>query len=504
MIDPEVVAKIRLLFFAEHWKIGTIATQLNLHRDTVRAALETDRFNRPKQDRVSRKTDPYVDFIRQTLAQYPRLRSTRIFQMIRARGYEGGASQLRRLVARLRPVVQEAFLQLRTFPGEQAQADWADFGPVCIGRARRRLSCFVITLSWSRALALHFFFDQSLESLLYAHVQAFQQFQGAPRVILYDNMRSVILARYENQVRFHPRLLELAAHYHFAPQPCRPARGNEKGRVERSIRYIRESFFAARPFTTLEDFNRQARLWCDQVAHQRRWPQGDSRIVAQVLAEEQPRLLPLPVHPLETDRMLSLHSGKTIYVRFDLNDYSIPPTAVGRDLTLLASPSSIRILQDGVEIARHHRCWDRHEVIEEPAHRQALLEEKRRALGSSPSGRLRLAVPESETLLQELFRRGEAIGPATTQLLQLLDDYGAEELRIALHLALERATPRLSSVAYLLRQRQRRKQSRPLRPVQLHRRPDLADLHVQPHRSNTYDELAQPSPEKNDDDDNHQ
>jgi transposase len=156
MIDPELVAKIRLLFFAEHWKIGTIATQLNLHRDTVRAALETDRFNRPKQHRSSRKTDPYVDFIRQTLAQYPRLRSTRIFQMIRARGYDGGSSQLRRLVARLRPVVQEPFLQLRTLPGEQAQADWADFGEVRIGQARRRLSCFVITLSYSRALALNF------------------------------------------------------------------------------------------------------------------------------------------------------------------------------------------------------------------------------------------------------------------------------------------------------------------------------------------------------------
>ncbi len=228
MIDPELVAKIRLLFFAEHWKIGTIARQLNLHRDTVRTALETDRFNRPKPNRAARKTDPYVEFIRQTLAQYPRLRSTRIFQMIRARGYEGGSSQLRRLVAQLRPGVQEPFLQLRTLPGEQAQADWADFGEVRIGQARRRLSCFVITLSYSRALALHFFFDQSLESLLCAHVKAFAQFQGCPRVILYDNMRSVVLARHENQIRFHPRLLELAAHYHFAAHPCRPARGNEK------------------------------------------------------------------------------------------------------------------------------------------------------------------------------------------------------------------------------------------------------------------------------------
>src|SRR3974390_3742750 len=130
MIDPELVAKTPLRFCAKNWKIGTSATQLNVHRDTVRTALETDRFNRPKQDRTARKTSPYVDFIRQTLAQYPRLRSTRILQMIRARGYEGGSSQLRRLVAQLRPVVQEPFLQLRTFPGEQAPDDWEDSGEV--------------------------------------------------------------------------------------------------------------------------------------------------------------------------------------------------------------------------------------------------------------------------------------------------------------------------------------------------------------------------------------
>src|SRR3974377_2546167 len=160
MIDPELVAKIPLLFFAQHWKIGTIATQLNLHRDTVRTALETDRFNPPKQDRTGRKTSPYVDFIRQTLAQYPRLRSTRILQMIRARGYEGGSSQLPRSRVPLRPVVQEPFLQLRTFPGQQGQADWAHFGEVPIGQTRPHLSCFLITLSYSPALALNFFFVQ--------------------------------------------------------------------------------------------------------------------------------------------------------------------------------------------------------------------------------------------------------------------------------------------------------------------------------------------------------
>ena len=249
MIAPEVIVKIRHLYFAEHWKIGTIASELGLHHDTVRTALETDSFNRIRRERMKPLIDPYLEFIEDTLKAHPRLRATRIFQMIRARGYKGSTSYLRRVVHQLRPAGQkEAFLQLRTFPGEQGQADWADFGEVRIGRARRRLSCFVMTLSYSRALSMTFFFDQGLENLLRGHVAAFGEFHGSPRTILYDNMKQVVLRRRGDDIEFHPRLLELAGHYHFAPKPCNPGRGNEKGRVERAIQYIRTSFFAARPF----------------------------------------------------------------------------------------------------------------------------------------------------------------------------------------------------------------------------------------------------------------
>jgi hypothetical protein len=198
--------------------------------------------------------------------------------------------------------------------------------------------------------------------------------------------------------------------------------------------------------------------------------------------------LPLPAHPFDTDLLVPARSRKTIYVRFDLNDYSIAPDAVGHELTLQVSPTSIRILNGSVTVAEHRRCWDRHQVIEDPAHRQLLLEEKRRAMGSSPSSRLRLAVPESEKLLDEAFRRGESIGRSTTKLMELLDDYGAEALRSAIRLALERETPRVSSVAWLLQQRRRAEKHR-LRPVDLQRRPDLADLHIQPD-TDIYDELS--------------
>ena len=112
MIADEQVAQIRHLFHAEHWKIGTIAAELHLHPDTVRAALETDRFRSHPRLR-DRLTDPYLDFLRQTLQQYPRLRATRLLQMIRSRGYPGSITQLRRVVADLRP---PSFVRLRPHP----------------------------------------------------------------------------------------------------------------------------------------------------------------------------------------------------------------------------------------------------------------------------------------------------------------------------------------------------------------------------------------------------
>jgi transposase len=258
------------------------------------------------------------------LQRHPQLCATRLLEMLRDRGFTGSIHQLRREIRGLRPVTREAFFRLTTLPGEQAQVDWASFGTVQIGRARRGLSCFVMTLAYSRACYLDFFFDQRLENFLQAHINAFAWFGGAPRNILYDNLRSAVLARHGDQIRSQPRLLELCGHYHFAALPCQPRLGNEKGRVERAIRYVRESFFAARPFLTLPLLNQQAWEWRDRVTLARPWPGDDARTVGEVFGQEKPRLLPLPVHPLETDLVQPVRSGKTIYVRFGLNDYPIP------------------------------------------------------------------------------------------------------------------------------------------------------------------------------------
>src|SRR6202023_528615 len=119
---------------------------------------------------------------------------------------------------------------------------------------------------------------------------------------LYDNLKSAVLERRGNQIQFHPRLIELSAHYHFAPRPCQVRAGNQKGRVERAIRYVSDSFWAGRVFTALTECNRQALAWRDEVPPQHPWPDDSARTVAQAFTEEQPRLLPVPLPPCNTDR----------------------------------------------------------------------------------------------------------------------------------------------------------------------------------------------------------
>ena len=187
--------------------------------------------------------------------------------------------------------------------------------------------------------------------------------------------------------------------------------------------------------------------------------------------------------------METVRSRKTIYVHFDLNDYSIPPEAVGRPLTLVASDTDVRILDGATEIARHHRSYDRQQKILDPAHEQALLRTKRKALHQTRAGRLALAVPESEALLERAFAEGESAASQSAQLLRLLDVYGVAALRHAIREALERNTPRASSVAFLLRRQHR---SVPLPALDLSRHPEAQALDVRPHDLETYDELTHP------------
>ena len=491
MITPEQRVHIRRLYFAEHWKIGTIAAELNLHRDAVRHALEPQRFSNRRYTASAPLIEPYQPFIEQTLQQYPRLRSTRLYEMLVDRGYKGSVCALRRHVAKVRPASRhEAFFKLNTLPGEQAQVDWGSFGQLRIGCGVRNLSCFVLVLAWSRATFARFTLDQTLESFLRCHAAAFETLRGVPRSILYDNLKSVVLERQGELVRFHPQILELAGHYHFAPKPVGIARGNEKGRVEKRIRDLRESFFAARDFSTLDDLNRQLDEWIRRVVNARLVPGDTSRTVEQALTEERERLLPLPEHAFAHDYVRATRSGKHPYLRFDRNDYSIPHTLVRKPLTLVASDTQVRIFDGNTEVAHHCRSWDTGKQIESEAHLQGLADEKRKAREYRGRNRLNAACANATEFLGHVALHGGHLGGTTSRLLRLLDQYGSEELNASIAVAQARGAFDAQSVAHVLDQR-RRARGAPI-PIQavLPDDPRIRDLVLIPHSLDRYDRLA--------------
>jgi transposase len=494
MISDEQRALIRRMFFAEHWKIGTIAAELGLHHDAVELAVEPRRFVNRRHVSSITQLDPFRAFIDQTLEQYPRLRATRVCDMIRERGYKGSVYAVRRLVRKIRPTSRhEAFFRLTVLPGEQAQVDWGSFGKIRVGHGERLLSCFVFVLAWSRATFARFTLDQTLESFVRCHVEAFERIEGVPRSVLYDNLKTAVLERQGDLIRFHPRILELAGHYHFAPTPVGVARGNEKGRVERRIRDIRESFFAARSFSSVDDLNRQLDAWLDRVVHARLVPDEDGRTVADAFREEKERLLPLPEHRFDPCHTQPAASGKTPYVRFDRNDYSIPHGLIRKPLTLVASDTVVRILDHDAEVARHERSWDTRQQIEDEAHLAALAREKRKARDHRGRNRLTVSCPAAQPFLVEVLRHGGHLGGTTTRLLHLLDRYGANELEVALAEAHGRGAFAAQSVAHILDRRARARGQRPPIDVVLPDDPRVRDLVVTPHDLGRYDQLSDDS-----------
>jgi len=490
VIPKELEAMILRLHHAERWPVGTIATQLRVHHDVVERVLLQDGVPRPQQLRAS-IIDPYVPFIQETWAKYPRLPASRLFEMCRSRGFPGKPDYFRQRVACYRPKPRaEAYLRLRTLPGEQAQADWAHFGKITIGRATRALMAFVLVLAWSRALFVRFFLGQQTENFLRGHEAAFSRWDGVVRLVLYDNLKSAVLERIGDAIRFNPTLLEFSAHYRYEPRPVAPGRGNEKPRVERAIRYIRTGFFLARKWKDLDDLNHQVEDWCLHEAMDRRFPDDPRRTVRDAFEEERAHLLPLPAVPFPTDERREVPVGKTPYVRFDGNDYSVPYELVHQTLVVFASLDEVRIFRGSDEVARHRRSFDRGAQIEDPTHIQALVESKQRARRHRGMDRLAHATPSSRKLLERIAERGKNLGSATQRLLRLLDAYGAESLEEAIREVVARDVCHLHAVRQVLERNREARGKPPATALLLPDDPRIRDLCIRPHPLASYDEIG--------------
>jgi len=491
-VEAQVEHDILRHHLVDGWPTGTIARELGVHHDVVRRVLAQRGMARAATKSVrGRMIDRYLPFVEATLGKYPKLHASRLFQMAKDRGYPGSESHFRRLIASIRPrPAPEPFARLDMPAGEQAQVDWGHFGTLVVGRARRPLHAFVVTLSWSRMVWLQFFHDMERPSFLRGHIDALSFFGGVPRKLLYDNLKSACIEREGRAARFNESLLEMASHYGFEPILAAPRRGNEKGRVERTIRYVRTSFFAAREFRNIDDLNEQAIEWSTGLSASRRWQDDDRTTVGAQFEHERTLLRPLPPTPHEAFERVQARVGRTPFIRFDTNDYSVPCAHVRKTVTVVAEPHRVRIVVGGKVIAEHERSFDRRTTIEDPEHTRELKQVKRRAREGSGMSRLTRSVPAARMMLERAAQRGQNLGSLVSKLLEFLDIYGAEAMEVAVADANthERVGP--SGVRLALETRLRAQRRTPPRPIPI-ADARLRDLSVATVDLSIYDHIAE-------------
>lgn len=486
MSTPEQEAEIVRLYYAEHWRVGTIATQLAVHPDTVRRVLGRASPRAPGTPRAT-MLDPYREFIAQTLGRYPDLRSTRLFDMIQSRGYRGAVRTLREYVATVRPKPRrEVYLRTETLPGEQAQADWAYVGKIPVPGGERALWLFVLVLSHSRALWGEFVLDLTVHSLCRSLVRSGVALGGLPRQWLFDNPKIVVLERRGEDFRFHPVLLDLCSQMRVQPRLCAVARPQHKGKVERSIRYLRDRFLAGRTILSLADGNTQLTRFLSEIAVKRPHPVQTQHSVSDVLESERERLLALPNPLPATDCLIPSSVDRQAFVRFDTNRYSVPPQYAERTLTLVADDIELRVLDGDTCIARHERSYGKRQVIETSEHREAILKQRKAARGLKGRDRIEAVAPDSGKLLSGWAQEGSSLSIRVTRAIQLLDLYGDEVFGLAVKELVARGLQDVGALA-LACDRLRRERHRPV-PLDIQLPAHIEDRDVIPHDLGNYDE----------------
>jgi len=339
--------------------VSAIAQRTGLDRKTVRkyitAGLEPPAYT-PRQP-CPTKIALFQAYLRERVAAYPELTGTRLHREIGELGYSGGQTAVKEFLREVRPRAAPGFeVRFETPPGRQAQVDFAHFRTVFTDEpgVERVVWLFSLVLGHSRMLWGRFVPHQDMQTLLRCHADAFETLGGAPAEILYDRMRTVFTREDPDagHIVYNRTLIEFARHYGYLPKACKAYRAKTKGKVERPYRYIREDFFLARSFRSLDDLNEQFREWLDGVANPRTHA-TTHRVVSEHFAEERPSLQPLPAGPFQAVLRLERRITKDGMVSVDGNLYSVPDTTRRRPVEVHSTANEVRILEQGRVIAVH-------------------------------------------------------------------------------------------------------------------------------------------------------
>jgi transposase len=438
MLPAATQAEILRLAYAERWSLTRIAHHVGVNWKSVRKVVQRRSVALARARPRPRTTllTPFTAQLQTLLAQDPERSAVNCLQHLRAAGYRGGITTLRMHLARVRPAPAHAAVVSLTFaPAERVQIDWGEFGDVFgIGRA---VHAFLLVLCYSRLLTVEFTFSQTLEAFLRCHEHAFAFLGGYGREAQYDNLATAVAERRGRLVRWNPRFLAYAGHCGFRPVACTPGRGQEKGRVEDSVKYLRLNFWPGRTFRDLADLNAQAQAWRDDVANAREH-RATRKIPRLLVAEERPHLLPLR-EPYDTDEVRSVIVPPTFRIAFDSNRYSVPWRLVGKALTLRADADTVTLWYGPHRVARHARCWGRDREVVCPDHADGLLAQKPGAQGQWQVQAVEQLGPHARQYLGLIRAGTRSLRAELEHLLLLATLYGPSQVEAALGACLAQA-----------------------------------------------------------------
>ena len=365
--------------------ISEIARQTGRDRKTVRKAVNGPQAEKRKKRKPAakreRKLSPFEGYLKKRMDEGV-YNTRKLLRELRERGYTGGLTQLILYVQPFRPAREEgAVMRFETEPGQQAQVDWGSFGDIDYEGRQRRLYVFVMTLCWSRAMYVEFTVSGSTDWFIRCHQHAFEYFGGVPQEILHDNLKNAVIMRDRSgRIIWNERYLDYATYSGFIPHPCRPYRAQTKGKVERGIGYVRQNFWCGLHFTALDDLNRPALNWMNEIANPRVHGTTGEVPFARLPYEN---LQALPATRFDTSIKVERCAARDCLVSYDGNVYSVPAAWAGKMLLVKETEDRQIVIINGLGevIARHPKAPGRHKRIITPEHYAGLpnLEGKRQS-----------------------------------------------------------------------------------------------------------------------------
>ena len=487
MIDYPTFLQIKLLHQGQHLKCSQIAEQLSIDERTVAKWLTENQYHQRKPVQRSSKLDPFKDDVIRMLETHP-YSAAQVLQRIREDGFDGGYTIVKEYVRKVRPRREKAYLKLSFAPGECAQVDWSSYGSVNVGDTSRRLSFFVMVLCYSRMMYVEFTVSQTMEHFLSCHQNAFRRFGAVPGRIMVDNLKSAVLKRTVGKDPvLNPKYLDFANHYGFTIAPCNIGKGNEKGRVENGVGYVKKNLLSGLQICDFKDLNPAALRWLDTIANIRMHGETGRKPV-DVFQEERPHLHRLPAYPHDIATICQVRASRQFRVVLDANRYSVPAELAGQPLTMKVYPDRLCIYHQERLVARHVRSYDRRKDFELPDHPKVLMAQRKKARDQIIFRNFLALHPKADDYYRQLEQRRMNPLHHIRQIVALSEIYGKDPVTRAIEDAFTFQAFSCEYIANLLEQRNRK--SPEPGPLHLTRRQDLLELALDEPNIDIYNRFA--------------